>query len=67
MGGQMGAGRMGGQMGEMMGGQKGAGMMGALTADQLKQMGELHDQMLVSGVCDPVQMQALHAQPNANR
>ena len=74
------AGMMAGQMGGMMGGQKGAGMMGGqmgtgmmggqmgtLTADQFKQMDELHDQMLASGVCDPAQMQAFHAQLNANR
>ena len=65
------AGQMGGQMGGMMGGQKGAGMMGGqmgtLTADQFKQMDELHDQMLASGVCDPAQMQAFRAQLNANR
>jgi hypothetical protein len=72
MGGQMGAGMMGGQNGAgMMGGQMGAGMMGGqmgtMTADQLDQMDVLHDQMIESGVCDPAQMQAFHAQLNANR
>ena len=68
MGGQMGAGMMGGQMGAgMMGGQMGAGMMGTMTAEQLEQMDALHDQMIESGVCDPAQMQALHAQLNADR
>ena len=54
-GGQMGAGMMGG------------GQMGTMTADQLEQMDALHDQMIESGVCDPAQMQAFHAQLNANR
>ncbi|MEW5990398.1 MAG: hypothetical protein AB1736_03515 [Chloroflexota bacterium] len=72
MGGQMGAGMMGGQMGAgMMGGQMGAGMMGgqmsSMTAEQLEQMDALHDQMIESGVCDPAQMQAFHAQLNADR
>ena len=63
MGGQMGAGMMGGQMGAgMMGGQ-----MGTMTAGQLEQMDALHDQMIASGVCDPAQMQASHAQLNTNR
>lgn len=63
MGGQMGAGMMGGHMGAgMMGGQ-----MGTMTAGQLEQMDALHDQMIASGVCDPAQMQAFHAQLNTNR
>ena len=57
--------------GGMMGGQMGAGMMGGqmgtMTADQLDQMDVLHDQMIESGVCDPAEMQAFHAQLNANR
>ena len=72
MGGQDGAGMMGGQDGAgMMGGQDGAGMMGgqmgSMTAEQLEQMDALHDQMIESGVCDPAQMQAFHAQPRADR
>ncbi len=69
MGGQNGAGMMGGQNGAGMmgGGQMGAGMRGTLTADQLEQMDALHDQMIESGVCDPAQMQAFHAQLNADR
>ena len=57
--------------GGMMGGQMGAGMMGGqmgtMTAGQLEQMDALHDQMIASGVCDPAQMQASHAQLNTNR
>ena len=72
MGGQNGGGMMGGQNGGgMMGGQNGGGMMGGqmgtLTADQLEQMDALHDQMIESGVCDPAQMPAFHAQLNADR
>ncbi len=56
-------GMMGGQNGTgMMGGQNGASMMGTMSADQLKQMATLHDQMVQTGVCDPAQMQDLHAQ-----
>ena len=63
MGGQNGAGMMGGQNGTgMMGGQ-----MGTMTAEQLEQMDELHDQMLESGVCDLARMQEFHAQLNSNR
>ena len=55
----------------MMGGQSGAGMMGGqmitMTSEQLDAMDALHDQMIESGVCDPAQMQALHAQLNADR
>ena len=58
MGGQMGAGMMGGQMG---------GRMGTLTADQLKQMDALHDQMIESGACDPARMQAFHSELYAGR
>ena len=69
MGGQNGAGMMGG--GGMMGGQNGAGMMsgqmGTMTAEQLEQMDEFHDQMLESGVCDLAGMQDFHAQLNSNR
>jgi|SRR3990170_3706103 len=62
-----GSGMMGGGSG-MMGG--GSGMMGSgsgmdpgnMTADQLEQMGKLHDQMVESGTCDPAQMQQLHDQ-----
>src|SRR3989304_9516026 len=58
---------MGGGSG-MMGG--GSGMMGSgsgmdpgnMTADQLEQMGKLHDQMDESGRCDPAQMQQFHDQ-----
>jgi Spy/CpxP family protein refolding chaperone len=64
-GGQMGAGMMGG--GQMGAGMMGGGQMGTMTADQLEQMDALHDQMIESGVCDPAQMQAFHAQLNANR
>ena len=65
-------GMMGGQMGPgMMGGQMGAGMMsgqmGAMSADQLEEMDALHDQMIESGVCDPAQMQAFHAQLHSTR
>ena len=72
MGGQNGAGMMGGQNGAgMMGGQNGAGMMGGqmvtMSADQLKQMATLHDEMVKSGACDPAQMQALHAQHHPSR
>jgi Spy/CpxP family protein refolding chaperone len=65
MGGQNGGGMMGGQNGGgMMGAQMGgAGMMGgvALTPDQLEKMNELHDEMVVSGTCDPAGMQEFHA------
>jgi len=78
MGGQNGAGMMGGggmmggqNGGGMMGGQNGTGMMGGrmgtMTAEQLEQMDELHDQMLESGVCDLARMQEFHAQLNSNR
>jgi len=72
MGGQNGGGMMGGQNGTgMMGGQNGTGMMGGqmgtMTAEQLEQMDELHDQMLESGVCDLARMQEFHAQLNSNR
>jgi len=61
MGGQNGTGMMGGQMGAgMMGGQNGArmmgGQMGTMSADHLKQMATLHDQMVKSGG-NPLQMQ----------
>ncbi len=46
----------------MMGGQ-----MGIMSADLLKQMATLHDQMVKSGACDPAQMQELHAQHHASR
>ncbi len=63
MGGQMGTGMMGGQMGAgMMGGQT-----GTMSADQLKQMATLHDEMVKSGACDPAQMQELHAQHHPSR
>ncbi len=55
----------------MMGGQNGTGMMGGqmgiMSADLLKQMATLHDQMVKSGACDPAQMQELHAQHHASR
>ncbi len=63
MGGQNGARMMGGQNGaDMMGGQNGAEMMGTMSADQLKQMTTLHDQVVRTGVRDPAQMRGLHAQ-----
>ena len=52
-----GSGMMGGA--GMMGGQMGSGTM---SSEQLAQMNALHDQMVESGVCDPAQMQQLHAQ-----
>ena len=71
MGGQNGTGMMGGQMGTgMMGGQNGAGMMGGqmgtMSADQLKQMATLHDEM-VKGGGNPLQMQQFHVQHHPSR
>ncbi len=63
MGGQNGAGMMGGQNGAgMMGGQ-----MGAMSADQLKQMAAIHNEMAKGGALDFSQMQALHAQHHPSR
>ena len=57
--------------GDMMGGQNRTGMMGGqmgiMSADLLKQMATLHDQMVKSGACDPAHMQELHAQQHASR
>ena len=62
MGSQNGAGMMGGQNGTgMMGGQ-----MGTMSADQLKQMATLHDEMVKSGG-NPLQMQQFHAQHHPSR
>lgn len=62
MGGQNGAGMMGGQNGTgMMGGQ-----MGTMSADQLKQMATLHDEM-VKGGGNPLQMQQFHVQHHPSR
>ena len=62
MGGQNGTGMMGGQNGTgMMGGQ-----MGTMSADQLKQMATLHDEMVKSGG-NPLQMQQFHAQHHSGR
>ena len=62
MGGQNGTGMMGGQTGTgMMGGQ-----MGTMSADQLKQMATLHDEMVKSGG-NPLQMQQFHAQHHSGR
>src|SRR3972149_5526448 len=66
---EMPGGMMGGGTG-MMGGQTGTGMMGnmemkgtgMMSADQLRQMTSLHDQMVTSGTCDSAQMQQMHAQ-----
>jgi len=59
--------------GGMMGG--GTGMMGnmemngtgMMSADQLRQMTSLHDQMVTSGTCDSAQMQQMHAQHHAGQ
>ena len=55
--------------GGMMGG--GTGMMGGgtgmMSADQLRQMTSLHDQMVTSGTCDSAQMQQMHAQHHAGQ
>ena len=64
-------GRMGGQNGTgMMGSQNGTGMMGGqigtMSADQLKQMATLHDEMVKSG-SNPLQMQQFHAQHHSGR
>ena len=69
-----GTGMMGGGTG-MMGGQTGTGMMGnmemngtgMMSADQLRQMTSLHDQMVTSGTCDSAQMQQMHAQHHAGQ
>ena len=62
MGGQTGTGMMGGQNGAgMMGGQ-----MGTMSADQLKQMATLHDEM-VKGGGNPLQMQQFHVQHHPSR
>ena len=54
----------------MMGGQTGTGMMGGqmgtMSADQLKQMATLHDEMVKSGG-NPLQMQQFHAQHHSGR
>ena len=61
-GGQNGTGMMGGQNGSgMMGGQ-----MGTMSADHLKQMATLHDQMVKSGG-NPLRMQQFHAQHHSGR
>ncbi len=56
--------------GSMMGGQNGAGMMGGqmgtMSADQLKQMATLHDEM-VKGGGNPLQMQQFHVQHHPSR
>ena len=56
--------------GSMMGGQNGTGMMGGqmgtMSADQLKQMATLHDEMVKSGG-NPLQMQQFHAQHHSGR
>ena len=72
MGGQNGASMMGGQNGaSMMGGQNGAsmmgGQMGTMSADQLKQMAAIHNEMAKGGALDVSQMQALHAQHHPSR
>ena len=55
----------------MMGGQNGAGMMGGqngtMSADQLKQMAAIHNEMAKGGALDFSQMQALHAQHHPSR
>ena len=71
MGGQNGTGMMGSQNGTgMMGGQNGSGMMGGqmgtMSADHLKQMATLHDQMVKSGG-NPLRMQQFHAQHHSGR
>ena len=65
-------GMMGGQNGaSMMGGQNGTGMMGGqmgtMSADQLKQMAAIHNEMAKGGALDFSQMQALHAQHHPGR
>ena len=61
--GQMGAGMMGGQNGTgMMGGQ-----MGTMSADQLKQMAAIHNEMAKGGALDFSQIQALHVQHHPGR
>ncbi len=65
-------GMMGGQNGAgMMSGQNGAGMMGVqmgtMSADQLKQMAAIHNEMAKGGALDFSQMQALHAQHHPSR
>ena len=56
--------------GGMMGGQNGTGMMGGqmgtMSADHLKQMATLHDQMVKSGG-NPLRMQQFHAQHHSGR
>ena len=51
-------------------GQNGAGMMvgqmGTMSADQLKQIATLHDEMVKSGG-NPLQMQQFHAQHHSGR
>ena len=69
--GQNGFGMMGGQNGSsMMGGQNGSsmmgGQMGTMSADQLKRMATLHDEMVKSGG-NPLQMQQFHAQHHSGR
>ena len=62
------AGMMGSQgMGGMMGSQGMGGMMGAgaMTAGQLDEMAEHHDQMVEGGPMDAAEMQKLHAQHHA--
>ena len=63
-------GMMGGQgMDGMMGGQGMDGMMGAggMTAEQLEEMAEHHDQMVEGAPLDAAEMQKLHAQHHANQ
>ena len=71
MGSQNGSRMMGSQNGSrMMGSQNGAGMMGGqmgtMSADQLKQMATLHDEMVKSGG-NPLQMRQFHAQHHSGR
>ena len=53
----------------MMGGQGMDGMMGAggMTAEQLEEMAEHHDQMVEGAPLDAAEMQKLHAQHHANQ